>query len=122
MKKLTTLALALVLSACASIQNPVSRNQLYGIEAAYGVALSAAVGYRNLPLCHRGESPTLYNICAQRSVILALQAADRKAEVAIAEANDFVRNYPTLNAAQAIQAASNAVAAFNQIESANNIN
>jgi hypothetical protein len=120
MKKLAMI-FALALGACASIQNPVSRNQLYGIEASYGLALSGAVAYRSLPLCQRDQSSTIYNVCAQRSVILQLQAADRKAQIAIDQANDFVKEYPTLNAAEAIQIAAKAVTAFSQIETSNNI-
>lgn len=126
MKKLLVPMIAMIiLSGCAGlfapIQNPVNRNQLYGIEASYGLYLSLAVAYRSLPPCAKNQPFSFYNVCAKRPVIVKLQEADHKAQIAIDQANTFVKEYPTLNAAQVIQAAANAVMAFNQVESENHI-
>lgn len=113
--------LCIALSACASVKNPANLNQLYGIEASYGLALSAAVAYRSLPLCKKNENATVYNICAERDVILKLQAADKKAQIAIDQANAFVKEYPMINAAEAIAVAAKAVSAFKALEEENHI-
>lgn len=125
MKRILALTLAVGLSGCAGllkeVNNPIGRDQLYAVEAGYGLALSLAVGYRNLPLCAKNQAPTVYNICAKRSVIVQLQAADRKAQVALDRAKAFVDEYPTINAVGVIQVAADAVAAFQSLEASNNI-
>jgi ABC-type uncharacterized transport system substrate-binding protein len=117
MKKLLIAALLAVgLAGCATIQNPVNTTRLATVESTYGVALSIAVAYRNLPLCKTGTTPSLQNICAKRSVIVRLQSADRDAQIALASARSFVKNNPTLSATSVIGIAQNAVAAFQAIE------
>lgn len=116
MRKLIACLFAIVLGACAHIQNPVNETRLATVESAYGVALSIAVGYRNTRLCKRGEQVSITNICARRDVILQLQAADRNAQLALKEARTFVKDNPTLDAIQVIQAAESAISVFRQIE------
>lgn len=89
-------------SLTASVQNPVGRTQLAEVEAGYGVALSAAVTYRRLGICRRSQVATLAAPCAQRSVVVTLQQADRNARVAILRARRFVRDYPTVSAVDVI--------------------
>ena len=115
-KVFLAVTLAFSLAACATISNPVGTTQLAQIESAYGVALSVAVAYRNLPLCRTGTTPSVQNICAKRSVIVRLQAADRNAQGALVAARRFVRNNPTISAASAIGAAQAAVADFQATE------
>lgn len=115
MKKLYIIALCLVLGACATFKNPVTRDRLGNIESAYGIALSAAVGYRNLRLCARNETSSLNNICAQRDIVLRLQASDRVAQVALRNARTFVKNHPFLDAFDVINAAQQAVSSFQAI-------
>jgi uncharacterized membrane protein len=116
------LACAVTLGGCATIQNPVNTTQLAQVESAYGVALSIAVAYRNLPLCKTGNPTSLTNICAKRSVVVKLQSADRDAQIAMVSARQFVRNNPTLSAASVIGIAQNAVATLQAIEQNEGIN
>lgn len=122
MKKIIILFLALALTACASIRNPITTNQLAVVESTYGVALSIAVAYHNTRLCKKTETPSLSNICAQRAIILKLQAADRQAQAALVKARLFIRNNPTLDAFAVIQAAQDAVDLFRGIEAQYGIN
>lgn len=99
-------------SLTAPFQNPVGREQLAQLEAAYGVVLTAAVTYRRLPLCKAGQTATFSNVCAQRAIILQLQSYDRRAQAALKIARNFVRNNPTLNAFTVISAAQQAISDF----------
>ena len=108
-------------SLLAPIQNPVSRTTLAEVESAYGIVLTAAVAYRRLPLCRRGEVASATRLCADRGVILVLQAADRKARVALLSARSFVRNHPTLNAVDIILLAKHAVEDFQNVAAANRV-
>lgn len=121
MKRLfLVLTLALGLSGCAgmpSIQigTAVTFNTLEGVEAAYGVALNFERQYKALALCKTGTLPSVSNICARRSVIVRLQAADKQAVAAITAAADFTRRYPTVDPSNVISAASAAVGAIQTI-------
>ena len=117
MKKLIgIILLSISIAACSTIRNPISINQLTVVESSYGVALSIAVAYRNTRLCKKDEVPSINNICAQRSVILKLQAADRNAQLALNNARSFIKNNPTLDAFSVIQIAQNAVDGFKLIQ------
>jgi hypothetical protein len=112
-KIISALALtaAAALAGCASfnINTATSRNTLYGITNAYGVLLSGANAYKSLPLCKTGTQPSLTNICAKRSLIVQIQAADKKAIAAINDADNFIKAYPTVDATNVIQAAQTAL-------------
>jgi len=112
MRKLAILIFAVSLSACATVQNPATIQQLYDVEAAYGVALATAVAYHNRPLCKTGTVESLTNICARRSIVVKLQLADKRARAALAVARAFIINNPTLSAVSALTAAQSAVVAF----------
>lgn len=120
MRKLV-LALPLILAGCASINNPLTLNELGGMESAYGLALSAAVAYRSLPLCHTGTVASATNVCAQRSIVVKLQQASRTATLSIHAARDFVVNNPTVDATVAIATAQRALAGLQAIEQTYNI-
>jgi ABC-type sugar transport system substrate-binding protein len=122
MKKIIVLSLGLILSACATYQNPINTSELATVESAYGVALAVAVGYSRLPLCKTGTTTSLTNTCARRSIVVKLQAADRTAEIALTQARNFVKNNPTLNAISVITAAKAAVGAFQSVEATNGVN
>jgi len=113
---------ALLLSGCATYQNPINTSELATVESAYGVALAVAVGYRQLPLCRTGAPTTLTNVCARRSIVIKLQTADRVAQAALIQARSFVKNNPTLDAMTVITVARNAVASFQLVESTNGVN
>jgi len=114
MRKLALIvAIALLpsLGACASINNPINRTELYNAEAAYGLALSAAVGYRRL--CVQ-RTPSIYPQC--RAVVPKLQAADRKVQGAVAAVRAFVKDNPTVTPVSLIAAAQKALADFQAVE------
>jgi hypothetical protein len=76
---------------------------LLGVESAYGIALSAERTYKQLCRSH-----AITGSC--RTVVVQLQAADQRAIVAIRSAVAFVKTYPTIDATNAIGAATQAVA------------
>ncbi len=112
---LLSIALALSLAACASINNPVSRTTIVTAESAYGVALSAAVAYRKL--C--ADKVIARATCAP--VVTKLQNADRKVQVALSNLRLFVKNNPTVDAVSLITAVKDAVDDFQAIASANGV-
>lgn len=116
MKKIViAIVVALGLSACASIQNPVSRTTLVTTESAYGVVLSAAVTYRKL--C--ADKVIARATCAP--VVAKLQAADRKVQVALQNLRAFVKNNPTVDAVSLVTAFKTAVDDFQAIATANGV-
>lgn len=108
MKKLGVLLIALLLSACATIHNPITQNRLAALESAYGVVLSAAVAYRNS--CARGALPR-----SCRAITVELQKAGAVAQQRVVSLRRFVRENPTLDAGSLLQAAESAVDAFQQV-------
>ncbi len=129
MKKILVICLALSLGGCATpfgtrvstflttgVANPVGNDQLAAIISSYGVAQTAAIGYMGLPRCTKTNNFSATNICSKRSVKVIIQAADREASGAINAAVEFTRANPTLDASSLIDAASAAVAKFNQLE------
>ena len=93
-----------------NISNAVALNTVYGIENAYGIAVNAANAYKALPLCKTGTRPSAINICAKRSVIVNLQAAMRRARIAVNNLVAFQRAYPTLDISNFVAAAQTALA------------
>jgi len=130
MKKLASLIIVgMLLSGCATpfgtkvgevfttgIANPVTTQQIYNLEAAYGVALSGAVAYRERPRCTKTALESVTNLCARRSIVVKLQDADRKAQIALGQLKAFVSANPTLDASALLDAASAAVTTFNQLQ------
>jgi len=106
----------LILAGCQTtlptlnISNAVALNTVYGIENAYGIAVNAANAYKALPLCRTGTRPSATNICAKRSVIVNLQAAMRRARIAVNNLVAFQRAYPTLDISNFVAAAQTALA------------
>jgi hypothetical protein len=128
MKKLLIAAvMALALAGCAgkmpslNLSTDVTLNTVQGVQASYGIALSAERTYKSLPLCLTGTKATVLNPCAQRSVVERLQAADRKAVAAIRDMVQFVQKYPQVDATNAIQAAATAVTNLQNIISQNGV-
>lgn len=124
MRKLLIALVALALAGCATIQNPLNITRLAQVESTYGIALSAANAYRTLyqvNRCKKGQLEAYNNVCARRSVVLQLQAADRKAKIALDAARAFVVNNPTVDAGSLIAAAQLAVDAFQKIEADNGV-
>ena len=112
MKKiLAILFLGLFVASCTYKDNPIDRNELAAIYSGYGIALSAAVAYRNLPICVKGGT----KICAKREVVVKIQNADRKVQVALMEADNFVKNYPKLSPVAYIEAAKSSIRIFQSV-------
>ena len=108
MKKIGVLLIALLLSACATINNPLTVNRLAALESAYGVVLSAAVAYRNS--CARGALPR-----SCRAITVELQKAGGIAQTRGVSLRAFVRQNPTLDAGSLLIAAESAVDTFQQV-------
>lgn len=122
MKKLIGIILvSFALSSCTLFQpftNPVNQNRLAAIESSYGIALTAAVAYRNLRICKKDEVASYDNVCAYRSVIVQLQQADLKAQVTLGTARAIVKdnkNKSTLTAFDALNNAQTAVSLFKDL-------
>lgn len=114
LRKLSVVAVAVALSSCSYFEkspNLVNTQSLIDIESSYGIALSAAVGYRNYCAPQGAKVMNPDPIC-KRSTIVTLQDYDKKAEAAIQAARNFVKNNPNISAVTALQAASTAVADF----------
>lgn len=123
-------SLALALGGCAGTQfgeftraitttynNPVSTTDIYRVKNTYAAGLELAVEYRRY--CWSAAyrvlmaDPVAKKLCSSRRVVVrAIQRTDEKAFAAIAAAENFVRDHPTISAIQMIGAASQAVADF----------
>lgn len=104
-------ALGLSLAACGTVANPLTQNQLYDAEAAYGVALSAMKGYRTACVNH---VPSVYPTC--RTVVPKLQAAVRDIQGNLATARSFIRQNPTLTPTVVVSAVMNSLAELQRLE------
>ncbi|HEU4804282.1 MAG TPA: hypothetical protein VFS91_00480 [Nitrobacter sp.] len=112
----------LALAGCQTVALPslnmntaVTLNTIYGIENAYGVAVNAANAYKALPLCRTGTVPGAANICARRSVIERLQAAMRKARLAVNNLVELQKAYPSVDITNALSAARSALIGVQQV-------
>lgn len=112
---IAVVAFSIALSGCASVQNPVTRTSLVTAESGYGVVLSAAVGYRKL--C--ADKVIARATCAP--VVLKLQSADRKVQVALTNLRVFVRDNPTIDAISLVTAVKDAVSDFQAIATENGV-
>lgn len=111
MKRLVVL-LPFLLAGCMTVSNPVTPTTVYQLRALYdATVLAPAANYRRLPLCEAAQPP-----CAERAVIVKLQAADRLAVASLDAAQAFVTANPTLNPLSVISAAQAAVNAMLQLE------
>ena len=127
------LAMAITLGACAhgtaggsifsgtnlSVQNPITNARLVDIEAAYGIALAAGKAYvdnyRKGNKCTRSNPESLQHLCSRRSIVLQIQAAVRKADIALANAKGFIQRNPTLDPTSVLDAAQTAVGTLQAI-------
>lgn len=129
---LLSAVLALSLAGCASmpgplgdavrvltttIENPVTGVDIYRVKNTYAAALEVAVEYRRYcwerPYAVLMVDSVARPICERRrAVVRSMQKAKDNASAAIAAAENFVVNHPTINASIAIRAAWDAVADF----------
>jgi hypothetical protein len=107
----------------ASVVNPVTPLSLYDIKATYAIAQVGAdtyiQRYRDGFRCTTTKLESVTNLCSRRSIVLKMQDADRKAQVAMGKADTFILNNPTIDASSVISAAQLAVTAFYQIQQGN---
>ena len=101
MKKLLILTLALGLSACATIQNPLTQSRLNTINASWGAALALGANYRDA--CASRIIPP-----SCRPIVVKMQQAAIPVHAAVKAANTTALG-GTVNAAQLVDAASNAI-------------
>lgn len=118
-KVILSVIVALAVAGCAgSIQNPVTNSRLYAAEASYKVALDAMVAYRDLydrNPCRKGKHATFTNVCAERGIVVKLQAADAKVQIALKNGRAWIRQNPTLDASNVVASVEASVAAFNAV-------
>lgn len=120
---LAVLLIGVSLGSCAggfklpslNVGGAVTLNTLEGVISAYGLVLNAEIAYKSLPLCKTGTTTSATNICAKRSIIVRLQAADKVAVNAISNADSFVKTYPTLDASNVLAAAQTAISNIQSI-------
>ncbi len=103
-----------------TITNPVVGKNIYQAKLVYASALEISVKYREYcwsqPYAVLMADPIAKPICQnRRPTVRRMQQAKVKASAAIRTADNFVRNNPTLNATNAIQAAWTAVTDFQNI-------
>lgn len=123
--------LALPLAACGAgsiadtafqavtttIVNPVTSVDIYRVKNAYAAADQLVADYRSY-CWGRSYSvltadPVAKPICQnRRAIVRTAQSYRQKASSAISQADTFIRNNPTLNAATVVNAAWAAVTAF----------
>jgi len=108
---------ALINVATTTVANPVDAVDIYRVKNVYAASLQGAVDWRSYcwskPYAALMADPVGKIVCkGRRSTVRAIQMAQPKAASAIASAQNFVANNPTLNAASVISAAWSAVTAF----------
>ena len=111
---IAVIVFALALTACASINNPLSPTTMAQVETAYGAALSVAVGYRDA--CAQRLIPP-----ACRPIVKQIQVYGQKAQAAVLYARSFVKNNPTVDASTAIRVAQDAVAVLTTYETTSGV-
>lgn len=103
--------------ATASIENPISGVDIYRVKNTYAATLEIAAEYRwycySAPYKTLMADPVARPLCQKRrAIIRKIDSADDKASAAIAAAESFVANNPTISAVSVISAAWDAVTAF----------
>lgn len=95
--------LVLSLAGCAgTLPNPVTADRVTTIKAGYGIALSAAVAYRDS--CAQRLIPP-----ACRVIVPQIVAANRKVEVVLSRLDSVQKLGPTVDATDVINQLSDAV-------------
>lgn len=103
--------------ATASIDNPITGVDIYRVKNTYAATLELAAEYRRYcwskPYRALLADPVAGPLCsARRAVVRKFQSADVAANAAIAKAETFVAQNPTISAATVINAAWDAVSFF----------
>lgn len=106
--------------ATASTANPVSATNIYQAKNGYALALTLADEYRaycwSAPYKALIADPVARPVCSRRrAVVRAILNYGPKAGSALAQAEKFVNDHPTLDASVVIRAAIDAVAKFRAV-------
>lgn len=114
------LALAVGLGGCARFDNPITSANIYQAKNVYSATVKLAGDYRDYcwkrPYVVLLRDPVAGPACKnRRAVVRALVKADDLAFTALTDAENFVRDYPTLDATQVVGAAIRAVGDFNAL-------
>jgi len=110
MKRILAIAAICILGACATPERP--EQMVYQAKAAYGVALSQAVAYKELPAC--AEAPVA--LCHDPAIVKQSQLAQAAARPALDAAEAAVRTGLTEDVKlAAAKAAQYALAAFQKV-------
>jgi hypothetical protein len=113
MKRIASIFLAVLLAACATgITTP--QQTIYQATADYNAAASIVIAYKALPPC-----PAATVVCSDAAVVVRLKQADTVAYNALVAAEATARTPGAgANAATALVAANQAIAALTAISSA----
>lgn len=107
--------------ATSTIVNPAGPVNIYQVKQGYAAVLEIAAGYRDY--CYPTNpfksykalmaDPIAGPVCkSRRAVVRAIASSDTKASAAIARADAFIKNNPTINAVSVISEAWAAVQDF----------
>ncbi len=105
------------IEAAANAQNPAGLKQVYSLRATYTATfLNFATAYRSLGICPAGVQFSVQRPCAERAIVLKLQAVDAAAKIAMDNAEAFARKYPNqLGTSGLYDAAVTAVSTASQV-------
>ncbi len=110
MKRLLA-ALAFVLASCTTTGGMTPAQAVFNTKTAYEVALTAAVGYRNLPACPVSKPP-----CHDPAILSQIQKAQPAVRATLDAAESAVRSNLTAEVVQkAVAAAEASLSAFTAI-------
>jgi hypothetical protein len=129
MRKHLAIILAFALTGCGTnvakvvdattttIVNPIRPVDIYRVKVTYAAALGIVVEYRRFcwskPYATLMADPTTKSLCqSRRWVVRQAQVAKARAKSAIASAEKFIRDNPTVNATTVVFAAWDAVKDF----------
>lgn len=105
----------------ASVQNPISTDDLYYAKTVYAALALPVANYRELPLCKKSKPFSLSNICSKYSVVVKLQELDAKAYETLTTVDEYIASNQTVNLASLISAAKIAVAAYKKYATDNGV-
>jgi hypothetical protein len=110
--KLYTISVALALAACAGGLSPTTPQQtIYTVTSDYTAAATVVLAYKALPVC-----PAATALCKDPAIVQKLRDADTIAYNALVAAENTARTPGAgANAATALVAANQAIAAFTAI-------
>jgi hypothetical protein len=92
---LTGCGAASKIEAAAGLQNPAGITQVYTLRATYTATfLNFASAYRQLGVCPAGTGFSVQRPCAERPILVKLQAVDVQAQAAMNKAEEFAKKYP----------------------------